>query len=291
MSSASDYSSSFEYSSPESYLSATSSSDPLEVSQTNGSTWRRAVKATQDNYLRPMKKGIFSGTCPGTVPRKLPLPEPAAAAYLDFSSNVLTNTTLSWRGTGRIAYQVSADNKLSTIQIRRSDMLELDAPLAVISRGTLVLPDRITLRGYAWCIDARFKMLIGWFRRNSVVTVKVSSWIKPEGTGMFSPIPGTMEQNGEVYEWKMNDSGLLSLWFDEEQIAWYQPAPPQPEGRSPVVKPPYIALQEAALNMQDIVVIGCLVLRQKLRWDAKKNSNNYLASTAREPQMFSADTV
>lgn len=118
-----------------------------------------------------------------------------------------------------------------------------------------------------------------------------------------------MEQNGEVYEWKMNDSGLLSvrasslpslcgpfeiislqLWFDEEQIAWYQPTPPQPEG-SPVVDPPYIALQEAALNMQDVVVIGCLVLRQKLRWDAKKNSNNYLASTSRDPQMFSADTV
>lgn len=153
----SDYSSSLEYSSSESYLSATSSSDPLEVSQTNGSTWRRAAKATQDNYLRAMKKGVFNtGACPGTVPRKLPLPEPAAAAYLDFSSNILTNTTLSWRGTGHIAYHVSADNKLSTIQIRRSDMLEFDAPLAVISRGTLVLPDRITLRGYAWCIDARF---------------------------------------------------------------------------------------------------------------------------------------
>jgi len=83
---------------------------------------------------------------------------------------------------------------------------------------------------------------------------------------------------------------LLSLWSDKEQIAWYQPTPPQLEG-SLVVQPAYIALQEAALNMQDVVVISCLVLRQKLRWDAKKNSNNYLASTAREPPMFLADAV
>ncbi|KAJ7179490.1 hypothetical protein C8R46DRAFT_1345830 [Mycena filopes] len=236
------------YSSPDSYLSASSSSDPLEVAPRHGHP-RRTVMGVRDNYLTPMRKGVFSSTCPSTVPAKIPLPEPIAAAYLDFTSDVLTNTTLFWRGTRNVAYHVSADDKLTSIQINRSDVHEPEPPLAVISRKSAT----VTLRGR--------------------MVVKIRSWIKPQG--MFSPMDHGTERE--------------SLWSGEEQIAWYQPSPQQ-DGRT-ILRPAYIALQEAAVNMQDVVVVGCLVLRQKLRWDNNKNSNNYLASTARDPPMFLTEPI
>ncbi|KAJ6543842.1 hypothetical protein B0H19DRAFT_1267165 [Mycena capillaripes] len=186
----------------------------------------------------------------------MPPLEPAAAVFLDFSRDVLTKTTLSLRGTSSPIYQVSSEDGLSTTHIHRISSSESEL-LATIARTDLILPDKITMRGRK--------------------TVKVRSWLKPQG--ILSTIPATMEEDGTVYTWKTNDVGLLSLWSGKEQIAWYQPAARRMVDGKSVLMPAYLALDDVALPIQDSVVISCLVLGQKLRWDAKGNGYTAAAVT------------
>ncbi|KAJ7126211.1 hypothetical protein C8R44DRAFT_874582 [Mycena epipterygia] len=195
----------------------------------------------------------------------MPSPEPPAAAYLDFSRDVLMSTTLYSRNTNEPVYEISSKTGLSTTYVHRSSAPKSDPPLAVLAHGALVLPDKVTLRGRP--------------------QVKVKAWLKPDG--MFSTIPAKMEENGVVYTWKMNDVGLLSLWSGEEQIAWHHPAARQIVDGKSVPMPSYIALQDAAVPMQDVVVIACIVLAQKLRW---AEGSGYLSTAATGNVFSTADT-
>ncbi|KAJ7499300.1 hypothetical protein FB451DRAFT_33760 [Mycena latifolia] len=185
------------------------------------------------------------------------LTEPPAARYLDFSREVFTSTTLSVRGNEHPIYEVSSEHALSTTYVRRSGAPDSEPPLAMIARGALVLPDNVTLRGRAM--------------------TKVSAWLKAEG--MFSPIPATMLEAATLYTWKKNNAGLLSLWSGETQIAWYQPAARHLIDSKSVLMPAYLALQDAAVPIQDVVVISCLVLAQKLRRAEKGNDCSADAAT------------
>ncbi|KAJ6567251.1 hypothetical protein DFH09DRAFT_1081269 [Mycena vulgaris] len=169
--------------------------------------------------------------------------EPSAAVYLDFSRDVLTSTTISLRRNDKPVYEVSSEHGLSTTYVHRGGAPGSEPPLAMLARGALVLPDYITLRGRA--------------------PMKVNVWLKP--AGVFSTIPATMSEGGAAYTWRKNDAGLLSLWSGDAQLAWFQPAVRRLVDGKSVLMPAYVALQEAAVVVQDAIVISCLVLAQRLR--------------------------
>ncbi|KAF8995209.1 hypothetical protein BDQ17DRAFT_1430574 [Cyathus striatus] len=118
--------------------------------------------------------------------------------------------------------------------------------------------------------------------------VKLKKWLRHSGT-FFWEFPVMFEEKGEMYIWKSNILGHLSLYLASDQetpIAWFERSRKwYLEGKGMVLYPAFLALHEDAVDIQDIVVATFFILEKKQRMNAKADSlaSGRLASEGSNP--------
>ncbi|KAJ7283415.1 hypothetical protein C8J57DRAFT_734582 [Mycena rebaudengoi] len=169
-----------------------------------------------------------------------PSPSPSrTSTILEFSSHdSLKSNQLSLHG--KPLYRFT---RAKGLIVKRAEDSTLDTPVATLVQGDIAQPAKITLRGRE--------------------TVRVDRWLC--SAGKFSILPATFLENGEVWTWKMNNLGQLSLWLGGQQMAWWQ----RPVLREQILPLPYLGLEDVAVRIQDVVVVSFMVLMQRLRSSAK----------------------
>ncbi|KAG9223367.1 hypothetical protein PLEOSDRAFT_1101158 [Pleurotus ostreatus PC15] len=183
-------------------------------------------------------------------PRAIHTASPSKLLY--FSVDSVLNSTLSYRTD--VSYVVESHSDATHVTTTEIQKGMDTAPYVVVTTGSL-FSDKVSINGET--------------------AVRINKWLSPLKT--FAMFPVKFEQDGGVYIWRCQGDGQLILYEGVDShtpIAWFQRSRRRLVNNLPTVHPASLALQPAAVKIQDIVVASFLILEHKRRTTLQKRSNS-----------------
>ncbi|KAF4566591.1 hypothetical protein EYR36_012022 [Pleurotus pulmonarius] len=204
-------------------------------------------------------------------PRAIHTTSPSELLY--FSADSVLNSTLSCRSDA--SYVVESHSDMAHVTTTEIQKGTDPAPYVVVTTGTL-FSDKVSLDGKP---AVRINKWLSPLKTFSMLYVNPTSSLCDSNIYPYIHSPVKFEQDGNVYVWRCQGDGQLILYQGVDShtpIAWFQRSRRRLVNNLPTVHPACLALQPAAVKIQDVVVASFLILEHKRRMAAQRRSNSKL---------------
>ncbi|KAF9487834.1 hypothetical protein BDN71DRAFT_1458024 [Pleurotus eryngii] len=146
-------------------------------------------------------------------------------------------------------------------------------PYVVVTTGS-VFSDKVSINGET---AVRINKWLSPLKTFAMLYVNSTPSPRNSSIDPYNHSPVKFEQDGSVYVWRCQGDGQLILYQGIDShtpIAWFQRSRRRLVNNLPTVHPASLALQPAAVVIQDIVVASFLILEHKRRTTLQKRSDS-----------------